>query len=598
MVEDEGRDPKEKFEFDAAGQAMGYISMDQARLLAMRTARDSPGAYGRRFGNVPMAFEVVVEEETEDHYAITLSFRPEGAFTGTPGQEQFFVAKEGVVAYRQVMALPLAPRGGRLLVAPIAIAVAVMVIGATVGLVYVTVGFGGNGEGPATLLSSTATPTLAVEPEPTPVQTSAVEPEPTPIQTSAVAPEPAPVQTSTQIPVAVSSIGMTLGAKISGSVYEGDGRTPLAKVRVFAEDYQTGNWMTSTNAKPAGSYTLTVPSGTYAVKACATCEQVGKFVDQYFGGGSSPRRQDAIPVSVEAPGSSDDVDFILDVGGTISGRVYGTAEQLPIAGVKVFIEDRQTEDWIGAVHTDQDGRYSLSLLSRTYLVEACPNCSSTEGYLDQWYGSGPSPRREDASPVLVTAPDLSGDIDFTLETGGSLSGRIVRASGRTPIADLHVFVLDLKTDDWIAGTETRSDGSYTLNLPSGTYTVRACPACGRLSNLVAQWYKGAVGRRGATPVRVSMAELSPNIDFFLDAGAAISGRVIDGQTGLPVPGMQAMARFNERNISETKTGRDGCYTLQGVPDGEIQVSVFGRGYVERRRHVTVRESQDVKGIDF
>lgn len=49
MAEDEGKKEKEKFEFTSEGEVLGYISLDQARLLAMQTARDSPGDYGRRF---------------------------------------------------------------------------------------------------------------------------------------------------------------------------------------------------------------------------------------------------------------------------------------------------------------------------------------------------------------------------------------------------------------------------------------------------------------------------------------------------------------------------------------------------------------------
>ena len=100
MVEDEDKKEEEKFEFTPEGESLGYISLDQAEVLAMRTARETPGAYGRRFRNVTMAFEVVETDETEDHYTITISFRPEGEFAGRPGREQFFIEKEGAIALR------------------------------------------------------------------------------------------------------------------------------------------------------------------------------------------------------------------------------------------------------------------------------------------------------------------------------------------------------------------------------------------------------------------------------------------------------------------------------------------------------------------
>ena len=76
MAEDQEKKEGEKFEFTAEGEALGYISLDQAQVLAMRTAREAPGVYGTTYRDIPMAFEVVENADTEDHYVITLSFRP------------------------------------------------------------------------------------------------------------------------------------------------------------------------------------------------------------------------------------------------------------------------------------------------------------------------------------------------------------------------------------------------------------------------------------------------------------------------------------------------------------------------------------------
>lgn len=95
MAEDPGKQ-EEKLEFTPEGEALGYISLDQGRVLAMRTAAETPGTYGSSFANKPMAFEVVEAEETEDHYVITLGFRPQGEYAGRPGREQFSFRKKEV----------------------------------------------------------------------------------------------------------------------------------------------------------------------------------------------------------------------------------------------------------------------------------------------------------------------------------------------------------------------------------------------------------------------------------------------------------------------------------------------------------------------
>ena len=41
MVEDNGKEDEPKLEFDSGGQAIAYISLDQARVLALRHARDN-----------------------------------------------------------------------------------------------------------------------------------------------------------------------------------------------------------------------------------------------------------------------------------------------------------------------------------------------------------------------------------------------------------------------------------------------------------------------------------------------------------------------------------------------------------------------------
>jgi hypothetical protein len=68
MVDEEDKKDEEKIEFDSAGEAVEYISSDQAQVLARRTARAEPGEYGS-FTEFPMAFEVEEESETEDHAA-------------------------------------------------------------------------------------------------------------------------------------------------------------------------------------------------------------------------------------------------------------------------------------------------------------------------------------------------------------------------------------------------------------------------------------------------------------------------------------------------------------------------------------------------
>jgi len=112
----------------------------------MQTARGTPGNYGSRFDNVLMAFEITESGEDEDYYDVTLSFRPEGDSSGKPGEEQFFIAKEGEVAHRQVLSQP---KAGRKWALPLALLTVVGVIAIVV--VVAVAGANSNNEAPVDL---------------------------------------------------------------------------------------------------------------------------------------------------------------------------------------------------------------------------------------------------------------------------------------------------------------------------------------------------------------------------------------------------------------------------------------------------------------
>ena len=70
----------EKVELDSTGQAVSYISLDQARVLALQHARDNRDVYGRRYAQRDLVWEELNAEESEDYYRVTLSYRPTRVF--------------------------------------------------------------------------------------------------------------------------------------------------------------------------------------------------------------------------------------------------------------------------------------------------------------------------------------------------------------------------------------------------------------------------------------------------------------------------------------------------------------------------------------
>ena len=49
MAEDQDKKDEEKFEFTFEGEALGYISLEQARLQSIQHVRDNQAFYGSRY---------------------------------------------------------------------------------------------------------------------------------------------------------------------------------------------------------------------------------------------------------------------------------------------------------------------------------------------------------------------------------------------------------------------------------------------------------------------------------------------------------------------------------------------------------------------
>jgi len=57
------------------GEFLGYITLEQARVLPFRHAQDNAGFYGPSYARVTLFWEVTGQEEGEEFYSIRLSFR-------------------------------------------------------------------------------------------------------------------------------------------------------------------------------------------------------------------------------------------------------------------------------------------------------------------------------------------------------------------------------------------------------------------------------------------------------------------------------------------------------------------------------------------
>ncbi len=195
MAEDQGK-KEDQFGFTPEGETFGYISLDQARSLAVQTARETPWNSGQRFIDTPMVFTVTESGEDEDYYTVILLFRPEAGVTGTPGREKFFISKGGEVVLRQTLDPPRTR--GRWPQLTAITGIAVVIVSVAIGALSL---FGGGPSGAHSPLTPTPAPTFAALPNATSMPSATPFPSSTEIAIIAVSPTGTSVPTETPVPI-------------------------------------------------------------------------------------------------------------------------------------------------------------------------------------------------------------------------------------------------------------------------------------------------------------------------------------------------------------------------------------------------------------
>ncbi len=97
-----------KEEFDSAGEAIGYVSEDQAMISARRLAAADEGRYKNRLGWNEITWTELSSETRKDSYRIILQFRrpARGLQEEQTGEEEFVFNLLGELQFRQVLAWP------------------------------------------------------------------------------------------------------------------------------------------------------------------------------------------------------------------------------------------------------------------------------------------------------------------------------------------------------------------------------------------------------------------------------------------------------------------------------------------------------------
>ena len=595
MVEDEGK-KEEKFDFDAAGEALGYISLEQARVLAIEHARDNTDFYGSRYRSRRLVWEVVSAEEGEDFYEVRLSYRPAGRFRGTPGVEQFTIDKTGGVRIRQILDEPVSKGLPRWPLAVIGLAV----VAAAVLVFSVFLAPEREEEKPAPIAGSAATataaPLTAVGPVATPLPISQRQETPAFFE-DFEGPGPFGVDLPRGADVAceqdncflrhlASSDTDVVRSKFGDPSWEDYGLQLRFNVRT-----NSGGPAVFWRVSGADRYALDGHASSGFVLLVVKDGQ--EFFIEDIAAPFSVREWHTLSIGTEGNHTS----IFLD-GSLIMERDLPD-EQIPQRGAvdlhTHLFDDEAVEVW----YDDID----VVVLEEAPVQAAAP-LSPTPSPPP----AAPTPTPIPA-PVVIPAPTESGS---GMTRGGTISGIVRDADTGLPIAGVNVAA-DTEQGGSYTDDQTDADGRYAVTgLTPGQYRVWAS---GQDQEYIRLHFNGQLSWDDADAIPIDGAEEVTGADFNLSIGATISGRVIDGDTGLPVSGLGVSAD-QDRGGAGAYTGTDarGEYVLAGLAPGTYRVrtnpqdSEATQAYVQEYYNktsqyedaelITVASRAEISGIDF
>ncbi|MFN7927093.1 MAG: carboxypeptidase regulatory-like domain-containing protein [Blastocatellia bacterium] len=286
------------------------------------------------------------------------------------------------------------------------------------------------------------------------------------------------------------------------------------------------------------------------------------------------------------------LSFVLSAQVTRTGSISGfvTIDGKPAPGIAVVVNN---SEWANETKdapppkavTDQSGRYVLrNLPPGKYEITA-----SAPGFVDARKSSEGNRR----SSITLAEGEAIDKVDFPLKRGGVIAGRITDEDGKPVIEEALVLMCVEEANKNLpvnCRQSTDDQGnSRCSGLARGKYLGGAGvdPTPGAVgwngSFYERLWYPGTKDENSAKVVEVTVGNEATEIDWKLrrrKKGFAVSGRVIEADTGKPVPHVSVLSSPVGENGRVTMfyggmaTSADGEFKLQDVTPGKYGAVAF------------------------
>ena len=381
---------------------------------------------------------------------------------------------------------------------------------------------------------------------------------------------------------------------ISGIITMG-GAIPNVDVLIFAFDLY-GYYIAETQANFSdGTYELdNLPAGSYYILT------ESNLADEFYNNvpfNNYKGWRNADHVAVTSAQVTPDVNFDLDSGAVISGKVFDETTGSPLVFFVINVYDMENSS--EPLYTDYlfpniiTGEYSFNFGKTGYFKIS----AEFSGYKTEFYHEQPD--WNSADPVYIASPtDTIRNIDFTLvldtgtnevDSSSMISGSVIAEDNGAPLLFVLLFAFDT-SDTSIAGftismpflgkrsTQAPRAPNYQITgLAPGNYIVMATDL---LQGYSREFYRESPTPDGAAPVSLAKADTATAIDFTLDRGASISGTVTN-EAGEPLSNVAVLAIkgdlenfdgfFTNIDVGFDTTDDAGRYQITGISDGDYLI---------------------------
>lgn len=275
-----------------------------------------------------------------------------------------------------------------------------------------------------------------------------------------------------------------------------EGGAALAGITVAAYN-SAGALAGQTETNSSGIYQLALPAATYRILAY---DNQGTWATSFYNDASSFETSAEITI---APGSSrSGLDFRLRPGVKIHGAVTNTAgAPLPDMVVSAYNLDGTRR---AHQKTNSNGQYVMTVPAGQYKIVAWDDALV---YAPEFYANART--FSAASTVSVTANVFS--IDFSLDRGAKVSGKVLAEETRQPLSGMEVSAYDVGGER-IAFVATRAAGEFSFALSPGRYKFSASDPKG---NYVTEFYANVPTFAAAASFELAPDQTQTGVDFTL-----------------------------------------------------------------------------------